>query len=194
MTHVPDEDADQPTSARCPHPHGITAGTARRGDGRIRRRPPHRARVACCGAWTRYDPHRVILFTASPDQPDFTHLVEQAGWPTTETWTTRPYDPLLESLRPGQQWQFRLTANPVRSGRRAGWTDTKPLGHVTVKQQEQWLLDRAANAGFRLVPRQDATLPTRTSTSPSSTDPSVGSVEATAKSRSPSQHSKATSK
>jgi CRISPR system Cascade subunit CasE len=103
-----------------------------------------------------YDPHRVILFVASPDQPDFTHLVEQAGWPTTETWTTRPYDPLLESLRRGQQWQFRLTANPVRSGRRAGWTDTKPIGHVTVKQQERWLLDRAANAGFRLVHRQRA--------------------------------------
>ncbi len=101
-----------------------------------------------------YNPHQVVLFVASPDQPDFTHLVEQAGWPTTETWTTRPYDPLLESLRPGQHWQFRLTANPVRAGRRAGWTDTKPMGHVTVKQQEQWLLDRAANAGFRLVCRQ----------------------------------------
>ena len=48
-----------------------------------------------------YDLHRVVLFVASPDQPDFTHLVEQAGWPTTQTWTTRPYDPLLESLRAG---------------------------------------------------------------------------------------------
>jgi CRISPR system Cascade subunit CasE len=106
-----------------------------------------------------YDAHRVALFTASPDQPDFTHIIEQAGWPTTETWTTRPYGPMLESLRPGQQWQFRLTANPVRSGRREGWADTKPVGHVTVKQQERWLVDRAANAGFRLVPRQGADLP-----------------------------------
>jgi CRISPR system Cascade subunit CasE len=100
-----------------------------------------------------YSAHRVVLFAASPDRPDFTHLVEQAGWPTTETWTTRPYEPLLQSLQPGQRWQFRLTANPVRSGRREGWTDTKPLGHVTVKQQEQWLLDRAATAGFHLVAR-----------------------------------------
>jgi len=103
-----------------------------------------------------YNSHRVILFTASPDQPDFTHLVEQAGWPTTETWTTRPYDPLLESLRPGQHWQFRLTANPVRAGRCAGWSDTKPIGLVTVKQQEQWLIDRAAGAGFRLISRHDS--------------------------------------
>ncbi|MGV7400552.1 type I-E CRISPR-associated protein Cas6/Cse3/CasE, partial [Mycobacterium kansasii] len=41
-----------------------------------------------------YDQHQVILFIVSPDCPDFTHLVEQAGWPTTQTWTTRPYDPL----------------------------------------------------------------------------------------------------
>lgn len=97
-----------------------------------------------------YGRHKVLLFIASPDKPDLTHLVEQAGWPTTEAWQTRSYDELLDSLRIGQRWQFRLTANPVRSGRREGWTDTKPLGHVTVKQQEQWLLDRAERLGFRL--------------------------------------------
>lgn len=95
--------------------------------------------------------HRVLLFVVSPEQPDFTHLAEQAGWPTTETWETRPYEPLLNSLRAGQRWQFRLTANPVHHGRREGWNDTKPLAHVTVKQQEQWLIDRAERLGFRLV-------------------------------------------
>lgn len=99
-----------------------------------------------------YRPHRVLLYTVTPERPDFTHLVEQAGWPTTESWSTRPYDGLLDSLRTGQHWQFRLTANPVRSGRRDGWADTKPMAHVTVKQQEQWLLDRAERHGFRLVP------------------------------------------
>ena len=102
-----------------------------------------------------YDNNRVLLFVASPDQPDFTHIGEQAGWPTTETWRTRPYDPFLGSLRTGQRWQFRLTANPVHSGRKPGWTDTKPIAHVTVKQQEQWLLDRAHKWGFRLVGPRD---------------------------------------
>jgi CRISPR system Cascade subunit CasE len=102
-----------------------------------------------------HDTHRVLLFVASPEQPDFTHITEQAGWPTTEAWQTRPYGPFLESLRPGQHWQFRLTANPVRSGRAPGWTDTKPLGHVTVKQQEQWLLDRAEKLGFKLAPTHE---------------------------------------
>lgn len=99
-----------------------------------------------------YARHKVLLYTVSPDKPDFTHLMEQAGWPTTEAWETRAYDGLLESLAIGQRWQFRLTANPVRSGRRDGWADTKPLAHVTVKQQEQWLLDRAERLGFRIAP------------------------------------------
>ncbi|WP_340682544.1 type I-E CRISPR-associated protein Cas6/Cse3/CasE [Amycolatopsis coloradensis] len=99
-----------------------------------------------------YATHRVLLFIASPDKPDLTHLVEQAGWPTTQAWQTAAYDGLLGSLRAGQRWQFRLTANPVRSGRREEWTETKPLGHVTVEQQQQWLLDRAERLGFRIAP------------------------------------------
>lgn len=99
-----------------------------------------------------YGQHRIVLYTTSPEKPDFTHLVEQAGWPTTEAWQTRDYSALLSSLQLGQQWQFRLTANPVRSGRKENWSSTKPLGHVTVQQQEQWLLDRAPRLGFRLVP------------------------------------------
>ncbi|MFE9575351.1 type I-E CRISPR-associated protein Cas6/Cse3/CasE [Nocardia sp. NPDC006044] len=100
-----------------------------------------------------YGPHRVILYVASPDKPDFTHIIEQAGWPTTETWDTKPYDRLLDRLTLGQQWQFRLTANPVHSARREGWTDTKPLAHVTIRQQEQWLLDRTPRLGFQILPR-----------------------------------------
>lgn len=98
-----------------------------------------------------YGPQRVLLFVASPDKPDFTHIVEQAGWPTTQAWDTRSYDGLLDSLRPGQQWQFRLTANPVHHVRLDHWGGSKPLGHVTVAQQQQWLLDRAQRHGFRIV-------------------------------------------
>jgi CRISPR system Cascade subunit CasE len=103
-----------------------------------------------------YGAHRVLLFIASPEKPDLTHLVEQAGWPTTQAWETSPYDRLLDTLCLGQRWQFRLTANPVRAGKRDGWADTKPLGHVTVAQQEQWLLDRAGRLGFQVIPRSVA--------------------------------------
>jgi CRISPR system Cascade subunit CasE len=99
-----------------------------------------------------YGPHRILLYVVGPARPDFTHLVEQAGWPTTQAWDTREYDPFIGSLRAGQRWQFRLAANPVHSARRAGWNETKPLAHVTVKQQEQWLLDRCEQHGFRPAP------------------------------------------
>ncbi|HKT01953.1 MAG TPA: type I-E CRISPR-associated protein Cas6/Cse3/CasE [Rugosimonospora sp.] len=96
--------------------------------------------------------HQTMLYIVSPDRPDLTHLVEQAGWPATETWLTRPYRPLLDRLATDQQWAFRLTANPVRNGRlRENQPTTRRLGHVTVTQQTKWLLDRAKQHGFDVV-------------------------------------------
>lgn len=94
----------------------------------------------------------VALFLASPIEPDLSHLVEQAGWQSGEMWQTRDYQPLLHRLTAGQRWTFRLTANPVFHGIKKGkdWTDTKPLAHVTSKQQESWLLDRSERLGFHV--------------------------------------------
>jgi CRISPR system Cascade subunit CasE len=88
------------------------------------------------------------LILASPVEPDLSHLVEQAGWRTGELWQTRPYAPLLDRLDDGQLWRFRLVANPTYAGRQGGWDDTKPCGHVTVKKQQEWLLDRSLKHGF----------------------------------------------
>ncbi len=94
---------------------------------------------------------RASLYVVSPGRPDFTHLIEQAGWPTTQSWESRPYEPLLERLTRGQRWHFRLTANPVHKTRlEPSAADTKITAHVTSKHQEQWLLDRAEQAGFRI--------------------------------------------
>ncbi|AGB27114.1 CRISPR-associated protein, Cse3 family (plasmid) [Mycobacterium sp. JS623] len=95
------------------------------------------------------------LYLVSPVAPDLTHLVEQAGWQTGDSWRTRDYRNLLNRLAVGQVWAFRLTANPTFNGYKTGanWADTKPLAHVTAKQQEHWLLSRAERAGFR-VPDQ----------------------------------------
>lgn len=113
-------------------------------------RPTEEARVL----WRldTYDNHRVVLYTVSPSRPDYSHIAEQAGWPTTETWQTRSYAPVLDTLQAGQRWLFRLTANPTHSMRLKEWSDTKPVGHVTVKQQERWLIDRSLRGGFRLTP------------------------------------------
>ncbi|WFE28279.1 type I-E CRISPR-associated protein Cas6/Cse3/CasE [Solwaraspora sp. WMMD791] len=94
-----------------------------------------------------------VLYIVSPGRPDLTHLVEQAGWPTSgEKWLTRPYDSFLDSLAVSQQWAFRLTANPVRDGRPKDPTaDTRRYGHVTVAQQTRWLVDRAERLGFDIL-------------------------------------------
>jgi CRISPR system Cascade subunit CasE len=98
-------------------------------------------------------PGVVRLYVVAPEEPDFTHLVEQAGWPTlSTTWQTRDYEPLLAKLTAGQPWAFRLTANPARSRRAAEGAETQRYGHVTVAQQQGWLASRAAAAGFDLVP------------------------------------------
>lgn len=112
-----------------------------------RAHPPHQVRVL----W-RVDlsgPHR-WLYIAGPTEPDLTHLVEQAGWPATGGWTTRPYARLLDQLAPGQQWAFRLTANPTHSTRVGDSSRSQRLGHVTAQQQEDWFTTRAANLGIVL--------------------------------------------
>ncbi|ROP28983.1 type I-E CRISPR-associated protein Cas6/Cse3/CasE [Couchioplanes caeruleus] len=98
---------------------------------------------------------RVTLYVVSPGKPDLTHLVEQAGWPTADTWRTKPYRPFLDTLEPGQRWAFRLTANPVRNGRPAQGGDTQRYGHVTVDHQIQWLLNRQQRNGFAIAAQGD---------------------------------------
>jgi CRISPR system Cascade subunit CasE len=100
------------------------------------------------------EPHRPVLWIVSPYRPDLAHLAEQAGWPGSDApqWESRSYEPLLKQLDAGQQYAFRLTANPTRAiapdgtGRRG-----KRVEHVTAARQAAWLLARAENAGFRVA-------------------------------------------
>ena len=95
--------------------------------------------------------HEHRLYIVSPERPDLTHVVEQAGW-VGQIWDSAPYDALLDRLALGQQWAFRLTANPVTRGtasKREG-TRGKVLPHVTPAQQTDWLLSKAARNGFEI--------------------------------------------
>lgn len=87
------------------------------------------------------------LYVVSETAPDFTHLEEQAGWPTQPNWTVAEYSPLLDNLSADQLWDFRLTANPVHAVRTEGGGRSKRLAHVTVAQQEAWLAQRSEHLG-----------------------------------------------
>jgi CRISPR system Cascade subunit CasE len=87
------------------------------------------------------------LYVLSARPPDLTHLVEQAGWPTTHTWRTGDYRPVVERIADGDRYGFRLTANPTRSTKVHEGRRSQRVGHVTAEQQLGWLLDRADRIG-----------------------------------------------
>ncbi|MFF4323804.1 type I-E CRISPR-associated protein Cas6/Cse3/CasE [Streptomyces sp. NPDC001568] len=93
----------------------------------------------------------VLLFVVSEERPDLTHLVEQAGWPTTSTWQTYEYKTFLDGLTAGSTWAFRLTANPVHNVRRTPDEPLKRTAHRTPRHQMGWLLTHQEQAGFRIL-------------------------------------------
>ncbi|UOR01729.1 type I-E CRISPR-associated protein Cas6/Cse3/CasE [Leucobacter allii] len=103
----------------------------------------------------RLDPmgETMSLVISSPNAPDLTHLVEQAGWPTLGTgWESRDYARLLNRIKEGQRWAFRLVANPTHAlppepGAKRG----RVVAHRTVAHQIGWLEQQAAKHGFTLV-------------------------------------------
>lgn len=95
--------------------------------------------------------HDVVLYIVSPGKPDLTHMVETVGRPTYG-WQTREYTPFLDRLAVGDQWAFRLLANPVHSTRPESPDQRgKRFAHVTAAQQTDWLLRRAGRDGFEVV-------------------------------------------
>lgn len=100
--------------------------------------------------------HELDLYVASQEKPSFDALAEQAGWSANPVWRTSDYQPFLDRLRSGQQWVFRLTANPVRSVRDlAALGGARPRGDrvplVRDADQREWLVARGEQHGFRIV-------------------------------------------
>ncbi|MBO3724630.1 type I-E CRISPR-associated protein Cas6/Cse3/CasE [Actinomyces bowdenii] len=100
--------------------------------------------------------HTHLLYVVSPEVPDAAELVERAGW-VTRPAQVADYRPMLDGLRTGQEWAFRLRANPVCSQPHAQGPRGKVLPHVTVAQQTQWLVDRGGRNGFEVL--SDAATP-----------------------------------
>lgn len=94
------------------------------------------------------------LLVLSEDKPDFSHIVMQFGYPSSKPpWETKDYDLFLSRLQEGQDWHFRLRANPTRSSLEEKDPVSgrgKVFAHVTHDQQRQWLLSIAGSYGFNL--------------------------------------------
>lgn len=110
--------------------------------------PPGAARSADSRTLWRVDQDRqgVRLYIVSAENPQPTHIVEQAGWDSSPAETT-DYSRFLDGLTVGQQYGFRVTVNPVKREFVAGKRG-KLLPHVTEEQQLRWFLQRAEGWGF----------------------------------------------
>lgn len=89
---------------------------------------------------------RHTLYLLSPVQPDLRHVMEQGGW-SGQAGDSRDYDGFLGRLRIGQEWGFRVAANPVGSIPQPGKRG-KLVPHVTVAQQTEWFLGKTEHWGF----------------------------------------------
>lgn len=113
------------------------------------------------------DPHRPFLLVLGPRRPDWSHLVEQAGRPGAEGGepVTADYTPLLQRLRAGDEYAFRVTANPVQNTKspqkpspeqrermkRAGENlRGQRVAHRTAAKQAEWFVGRSAKCGFEV--------------------------------------------
>lgn len=119
------------------------------------------------------NPRRPMLFVLTDSKPDWTHIIENAGWPDAEGEhaAVRDYTPLLAQIALGREFAFRLTANPVQNTS----TPVKPsaiqaekaergerrshrIGHRTAAQQLGWFLGRTQRWGFQ-VPQARTDIP-----------------------------------
>ncbi|MEU2558387.1 type I-E CRISPR-associated protein Cas6/Cse3/CasE [Streptomyces longispororuber] len=116
-------------------------------------------------------PHRPHLVVLTRSRPDWSHVVEHAGWPGADGdhVLVRDYAPLLALVEPGRAFAFRLTANPVQNSptptsptaamrkriaaeqdpaRRRGFR----MAHRTAAEQLRWFLERTERWGFTVPP------------------------------------------
>ncbi len=102
------------------------------------------------------NPRRPHLLVLTETRPDWSHLVEQAGWPDADGdhCLVRDLAPLFTQLAVGREFAFRVTANPVQNVSKpirpseiqaariaAGQRRSFRVGHRTASAQLEWFLD-----------------------------------------------------
>lgn len=102
-------------------------------------------------------PPRYELLVLTPNEPDWTHVQEQAGWMTDDGRPlVRSLQPLLDMVAVGRQFGFKVRANPTESitkpehatvGQRRKLDDPKRsrgirVGHRTAEHQVDWFSRR----------------------------------------------------
>ncbi|MDY0247399.1 MAG: type I-E CRISPR-associated protein Cas6/Cse3/CasE [Methanosarcina mazei] len=110
------------------------------------------------------DPSTYVL-VQSQIKPDFTHIIEQFGWPESgQRWDTVEYDNFLMGIKDGDVRKFRIRANPTRSIKQSDEKNArgKVCQHITAEQQLQWFIEKSRKCGFSVEgPGQDVKIMSR---------------------------------
>ena len=82
--------------------------------------------------------------------PDFSAFCTQFEPNSVET---KSYDKLLEKIKYGDKWHFRITANPTKAVKKYAQNNHnrgKILPHITIEFQKKWLIEKSLKNGFLL--------------------------------------------
>ncbi|MDR6939331.1 type I-E CRISPR-associated protein Cas6/Cse3/CasE [Arcanobacterium hippocoleae] len=100
----------------------------------------------------------LYVYLVSEKKPDAASLIEQAGWETAPAQIA-DYSAFLDQLTKGQQYAFKLCANPTRTIWIPG-SRGKRVPHVTAHQQLQWFLNKTEALGISCVGESESENPT----------------------------------
>ena len=90
----------------------------------------------------------ILLLSKVP--PDTKVLAEQIGFPEEE-WETKSYDSLLNRIKKGTYWRFRLNANPTTKVSRGKGKRGKVKAITINARQKEYLERQSAKYGFDLI-------------------------------------------
>ena len=94
---------------------------------------------------------KLYMLLVSSVCPDFAHLATQFS-PKDASGEHKDYAAFLSEIKTGQQFRFRFRGNPIyRKPRTERNQRGKICPHVTIKHQEDWLLKKSVDCGFRIA-------------------------------------------
>lgn len=94
---------------------------------------------------------QLYLLLLSDCEPELSSFFSQFGQENL-SYETKSYDGLLDRIKTGDKWRFRLTANPTKSipnqeNKKRG----KVFVHRTIDFQKKWLVEKSEKNGFSVT-------------------------------------------
>lgn len=90
---------------------------------------------------------QTYLLLLSAEKPDLSGMQAQFGF-RDRGWETKDYQPLLDRIREGSRWRFRIVCNPTRSAPCGPGVRGRVEAITVAPQQRDWLVRQGQQHGF----------------------------------------------